>query len=153
MASAMLAALGLFAVWLPPAPEWPNQQAFAIVFDFVPRMIAASLIAFWCGEFANSYVMAKMKLLTDGRWLWTRTVGSTVVGQAVDTVIIMVLAFAGQVPAGAIFKLIVSSYLGKVLYEVLATPLTYVVVNFLKRREGIDTFDHGISFNPFRLES
>jgi uncharacterized integral membrane protein (TIGR00697 family) len=153
MASAMLAALGLFAVWLPPAPEWPNQQAFAIVFDFVPRMIAASLIAFWCGEFANSYVMAKMKLLTDGRWLWTRTVGSTVVGQAVDTVIIMVLAFAGRVPAGAIFKLIVSSYLGKVLYEVVATPLTYVVVNFLKRREGIDTFDHGISFNPFRLES
>jgi uncharacterized integral membrane protein (TIGR00697 family) len=153
MASAMLAALGLFAVWLPPAPEWPNQQAFAIVFDFVPRMIAASLIAFWCGEFANSFVMAKMKLLTDGRWLWTRTVGSTVVGQAVDTVIIMVLAFAGQVPAGAIFKLIVSSYLGKVLYEVLATPVTYVVVNFLKRREGIDTFDRGISFNPFRLES
>jgi uncharacterized integral membrane protein (TIGR00697 family) len=151
MASALLAALGLFAVWLPPAPEWPNQGAFATVFEFVPRMIAASLIAFWCGEFANSYVMAKMKLLTGGRMLWTRTVGSTVVGQGVDTVIVMVLAFAGTIPAGAIFKLIVSSYLGKVAYEVLATPLTYVVVNFLKRREGADAFDRGISFNPFRL--
>jgi queuosine precursor transporter len=153
MASALLAVLGLFAVWLPPAPEWHNQEAFKTVFDFVPRMIAASLIAFWCGEFANSYVMARMKLLTGGRWLWTRTVGSTVVGQAVDTVIVMVLAFAGTVPAGSIGKLVVSSYLGKVLYEVLATPLTYAVVNFLKRREGVDTFDRGISFSPFRLQS
>jgi uncharacterized integral membrane protein (TIGR00697 family) len=153
MASALLAILGLFAVWLPPAPEWPNQEAFKIVFDFVPRMIVASLIAFWCGEFANSYVMARMKLLTGGRWLWTRTVGSTVVGQAVDTVIVMVLAFAGTVPAGSIFKLVVSSYLGKVLYEVLATPMTYAVVNFLKRREGVDTFDRGISFSPFRLKT
>jgi uncharacterized integral membrane protein (TIGR00697 family) len=141
----------LFAVWLPPAPEWPNQQAFKIVFGFVPRMIAASLLAFWCGEFANSYVMAKMKLLTDGRMLWTRTVGSTVVGQAVDTGIVVVLAFAGTLPASAIFRLIVSSYLGKVLYEVLATPLTYLVVNFLKRREGMDVFDRGTSFNPFQL--
>ena len=116
-------------------------------------MIAASLVAFWCGEFANSYVMARMKLLTGGRWLWTRTVGSTVVGQAVDTVIVMLLAFAGTVPIGAIGKLIVSSYLGKVLYEVLATPMTYAVVNFLKRREGVDTFDRGISFSPFHLES
>jgi queuosine precursor transporter len=151
MASSLLAVLGLFAVWLPPAPEWPNQQAFRIVFGFVPRMIAASLLAFWCGEFANSYVMAKMKLLTDGRMLWTRTVGSTVVGQAVDTAIVMVLAFAGALPASAIFKLIVSSYAGKVLYEVLATPFTYLVVNFLKRREGMDVFDRGTSFNPFHL--
>jgi uncharacterized integral membrane protein (TIGR00697 family) len=149
MASALLAILGLFAVWLPPAPEWRHQDAFAIVFDFVPRMIAASLLAFWCGEFANSYVMAKMKLWTRGRVLWSRTIGSTVVGQGVDTVIVMVLAFAGTVPASAIFKLIVSSYLGKVLYEVLATPLTYLVVNFLKRKEGVDVFDSDTDFNPF----
>ena len=149
MASALLAVLGLFAVWLPPAPEWPHQDAFAVVFEFVPRMIVASLIAFWCGEFANSYVMAKMKLLTKGRYLWSRTVGSTVVGQAVDTAIVMVLAFAGTVPAAAIGKLIVSSYLGKVVYEVLATPLTYAVVNFLKRKEGVDTFDTNTDFNPF----
>jgi uncharacterized integral membrane protein (TIGR00697 family) len=149
MASALLAVLGLFAVWLPPAPEWQHQDAFAIVFEFVPRMIVASLIAFWCGEFANSYVMAKMKLLTKGRALWSRTIGSTVVGQAVDTVIVMVLAFAGIVPMSAIFKLVISSYLGKVLYEVLATPLTYLVVNFLKRKEGVDVFDNGTDFNPF----
>jgi queuosine precursor transporter len=149
MASSLLAVLGLFAVWLPPAPEWPHQDAFAVVFKFVPRMIVASLAAFWCGEFANSYAMARMKLITRGRHLWSRTVGSTVVGQAVDTAIVMVLAFAGTVPASAIAKLIVSSYLGKVVYEVLATPLTYAVVNFLKRKEGVDTFDTGTDFNPF----
>jgi queuosine precursor transporter len=149
MASALLAVLGLFAVWLPPAPEWPHQDAFAVVFEFVPRMIVASLAAFWCGEFANSYVMARLKVITKGRYLWSRTVGSTVVGQAVDTAIVMVLAFAGTVPAAAITKLIVSSYLGKVAYEVLATPLTYAVVNFLKRKEGVDTFDLGTDFNPF----
>ena len=153
MASALLAALGLFAVWLPPAPEWPNQSAFAAVFGFVPRLIVASLIAFWCGEFANSYVMAKMKLLTKGRFLWSRTIGSTVVGQGVDTVLVMVLAFGGTVEASAIVKLIVSTYLGKVIYEVVATPLTYGVVNFLKRREGMDPFDRAISFSPFRLET
>jgi queuosine precursor transporter len=152
MASALLAILGLFAVWLPPAPEWPNQQAFAKVFNFVPRMIVASLVAFWCGEFANSYVMAKMKLLTGGRFLWSRTIGSTVVGQGVDTVVVMVLAFAGTVSFTAVGKLVVSSYLGKVLYEVLATPLTYAVVNFLKRREGVDTFDVSTDFNPFHSD-
>jgi queuosine precursor transporter len=153
MASALLAALGLFAVWLPPAPEWPNQKAFAAVFEFVPRLIAASLVAFWCGEFANSYVMAKMKLLTKGRFLWSRTIGSTVVGQGVDTVLVMVLAFGGTVEVPAIVKLIVSTYIGKVIYEVVATPLTYGIVNFLKRKEGVDPFDRGISFSPFHLES
>src|SRR5579863_7453949 len=93
MASALLAVMGMFVVWLPPAPEWNNQQAFAVVFNFVPRLIVASLIAFWCGEFANSYVLAKMKLWTKGRHLWSRTIGSTVVGQGVDTVLIMLLAF------------------------------------------------------------
>src|ERR1700724_2588209 len=106
MASALLAVLGVFAVWLPPAPEWPNQQAFAVVFNFVPRMIAASLAAFWAGEFANSYVMAKMKLLTRGRFLWSRTIGSTVVGQAVDTIVVMTLAFAGTVKPASIVNLI-----------------------------------------------
>ncbi len=149
MASALLAVLGLFAVWLPPAPEWPHQDAFATVFEFVPRMIVASLIAFWCGEFANSYVMAKMKLLTRGRALWSRAIGSTIVGQGIDTIIVMLLAFAGTVPIAAILKLMISSYLGKVLYEVLATPLTYAVVNFLKRKEGVDTFDAATDFNPF----
>jgi uncharacterized integral membrane protein (TIGR00697 family) len=149
-ASALLAAMGLLAVWLPPAPGWPNQGAFAVVFGFVPRMIAASLAAFWCGEFANSYVLAKMKLLTGGRYLWSRTIGSTLVGQAVDTAVVMILAFGGTVTPALIANVIVSSYLVKVAYEAAATPLTYVVVNFLKRKEGVDAFDRDISFSPFR---
>ena len=150
LASALLAVMGVITVALPPAPDWPNQAAFATVFNFIPRLVIASLIAFWCGEFANSYVMAKMKILTRGRHLWTRTVGSTVVGQAVDTVVLMVVAFGGTLNARLIATLILSGYLGKVLYEVLATPLTYLVVNYLKRQEGIDPFDEGTNFNPFR---
>ncbi|MDQ2945694.1 MAG: queuosine precursor transporter [Acidobacteriota bacterium] len=150
LASALLAVMGVITVALPPAPDWPNQAAFATVFNFIPRLVVASLIAFWCGEFANSYVMAKMKILTRGRHLWTRTVGSTVVGQAVDTVVLMVVAFGGTLNSRLIATLILSGYLGKVLYEVLATPLTYLVVNFLKRKEGIDPLDEGTNFNPFR---
>lgn len=149
LASGLLAIMGVITVALPPAPDWPNQAAFATVFNFIPRLVFASLIAFWCGEFANSYVMAKMKIMTRGRHLWTRTVGSTVVGQAVDTVVLMVLAFGGTLNAKLIATLILSGYFGKVLYEVLATPLTYLVVNFLKRQEGIDPLDVGTSFNPF----
>jgi uncharacterized integral membrane protein (TIGR00697 family) len=148
-ASGLLAVMGVIAVALPPAPDWPNQAAFATVFNFIPRLVFASLIAFWCGEFANSYVMAKMKILTRGRHLWTRTVGSTVVGQAVDTTVLMIVAFGGSLNAKLITTLILSGYLGKVAYEVAATPLTYAVVNFLKRKEGLDPFDHGTRFNPF----
>ncbi len=148
-ASALLSAMGMFAVWLPPAPGWGGQEAFETVFGFVPRMVAASLAAFWAGEFANSFVLAKMKLLTNGRWLWTRTIGSTIVGQAVDTAVVMVLAFGGTVPAGTVANMVLSAYLGKVLYEAAATPLTYAVVGYLKRREGVDAFDRGVDFNPF----
>lgn len=151
LACGLLAVIGVIVVALPPAPDWPNQAAFATVFNFIPRLVIASLIAFWCGEFANSYVMAKMKILTRGRHLWTRTVGSTVVGQAVDTTVLMLVAFGGSLNAKLITTLIVSGYLGKVLYEVLATPLTYAVVNFLKRKEGLDPLDEGTSFNPFAL--
>lgn len=151
-ASGLMALMGLVTVHIPPAPDWPNQHAFEVVFNFVPRMVAASLVAFWCGEFANSYTLARMKLLTEGRWLWTRTVGSTVVGQAVDTTIVMFLAFAGTVDNRSILILIGSGYLGKVLYEVLATPLTYLVVNFLKRSEGVDVYDTHTDFNPFSKE-
>jgi uncharacterized integral membrane protein (TIGR00697 family) len=151
-ASAVLAVMGLITVALPPAPDWPNQKAFATVFEFVPRLVGASLVAYWCGEFANSFVLAKMKLVTKGRYLWTRTVGSTVVGQAVDTVIVMILAFGGSLSAGLIANLIVSGYAFKVVYEVLATPLTYAIVNFLKRVEGVDTFDYETRFSPFVAE-
>ena len=151
-ASALLAVMGQIVVHLPAAPDWPNQAALATVLNFVPRLVIASLIAFWGGEFVNSYVMAKMKLLTNGRWLWTRTVGSTVAGQAVDTVVVVTLLFAGQVSWTTIGTVIVSEYLFKVGYEVLATPLTYWVVNTLKRAEGVDVYDRDTNFSPFGKE-
>ncbi|MDQ6676806.1 MAG: queuosine precursor transporter [Acidobacteriota bacterium] len=147
-ASALMAAMGLLAIWLPPAPEFKNQAAFEAIFGVVPRIVAGSLLAFWFGEFANSYTMAKLKLLTNGRHLWTRTVSSTVVGQGVDTVIVICFIFYDQ-PFATIITLIVSGYTFKVAYEIAATPLTYLVVNFLKRREGIDTFDRSTDFSPF----
>ncbi len=152
LASGLMALMGLITVALPPAPDWPNQKAFETVFGIVPRMVVASLIAFWCGEFANSFVMAKMKIWTSGRMLWTRTVGSTVVGQAVDTLVVMVVAFVGTVKLETIAISVVSAYLFKVVYEVVATPLTYLVVNSLKRSEGMDPFDYGTRFSPFHFK-
>jgi uncharacterized integral membrane protein (TIGR00697 family) len=148
-ASLILMLMGLFVVWVPPAPDWPNQKAFEAVFYVVPRFIAASLVAFWLGEFANSYTLAKMKLWTDGKWLWTRTIGSTVVGQLIDTTTVILIAFIGRASWSTMLNLIVSGYLAKVLYETLATPVTYLIVNSLKRAEGIDVYDRNTNFNPF----
>ena len=150
-ASAVLSLMGLVVVALPPAPGWPHQEAFATVFGFVPRLVAASLIAFWAGEFVNAYVLARMKVLTGGRHLWMRTIGSTLAGQAVDTALVMIIAFGGSLSPSLIANLIGSGYAAKVAYEVLATPLTYAVVNALKRREGVDVFDRAGGFNPFRV--
>lgn len=147
-ASILMTAMGLFAIWLPAAPAFENQAAFAAVFGVLPRAVAGSLLAFWFGEFANSYTLAKLKLLTKGRYLWTRTVASTVVGQGIDTVIVICFIFYDK-PLPVILNLILSGYLFKVVYEILATPLTYLVVNFLKRREGVDTFDAHTDFSPF----
>lgn len=150
--SALLAIMGVLIVHLPAAPDWPNQNALATVLNFVPRITIASLIAFWTGEFVNSYVLAKMKLLTKGRYLWTRTVGSTVAGQAVDTVIVVALTYSGMVTWKTIAFVIGSEYAFKVGYEVLATPLTYWIVNTLKRVEGVDVYDAGTNFSPFAKE-
>jgi uncharacterized integral membrane protein (TIGR00697 family) len=152
MASLVMTGMGLFAIWLPPAPDFKNQAAFETLFGAVPRLVAGSLIAYWAGEFANSLTVAKMKLWTNGRFLWTRTVGSTIVGQAVDTTIVVCFIFYNQ-PLYLIWQLIYSGYLFKVVYEVLATPLTYLIVNRLKRAEGIDFFDRSTNFNPFRLRT
>jgi len=151
-AAGLMALMGMITVALPPAPEWHNQEAFATVFGVVPRFVIAGLVAYWCGEFANSFTMAKMKLLTKGRFLWSRAVGSTVVGQAVDTVVLMIIAFGGMRNVGLIVRLILSAYLFKVAYEILAIPLTYLVVGFLKRAEGVDKFDYGTRFTPFATE-
>jgi hypothetical protein len=148
LASVIMTAFGIFAIWLPPAPEFRDQAAFETIFGVVPRNVAGSLLAFWAGEFANSLTVAKMKVWTNGRYLWTRTMGSTIVGQLVDTSIVIFFIFWGQ-PLGVLFRLIISGYLFKVIYEFLATPLTYMIVNFLKREEGVDHFDRGTNFNPF----
>ena len=148
-AMGLLAVMGQIAVSLPPAPGWHDQQAFATVFGLVPRFAIASLVAYWAGEFTNSYTLARLKLVTDGRFLWTRTIGSTIVGQAVDTTLVVTLTFAGTYPPGRLLNIIVTGYLLKVGYEVLATPLTYLVIGWLKRSEHADAFDRNEDFNPF----
>jgi hypothetical protein len=150
LASALLAVMGMITVALPPAPDWHGQEAFATVFNFVPRMVLASLLAYWAGEFSNAYVMARMKLLTQGKHLWMRTIGSTAVGQLVDSILVMTIAFGGTESPGVIVRLIYSGYLGKVLYEALMTPVTYRIVNSLKRMEGVEVFDRDTDFNPFK---
>jgi queuosine precursor transporter len=149
--TALMWGVGALVIALPSDPAFHNQQAFITVFGFLPRLLSASLIAFWAGEFANSYTMARLKVRTRGRWLWTRTVGSTIVGQAVDTTLVVTLTFLGTYPAATLGKIILTNYCFKVVYEVLATPLTYLVVNFLKRAEHSDPFDAHTDFNPFRL--
>jgi hypothetical protein len=147
----LLYLMGEIVIALPGAPGWNNQQAFKVVFGFLPRIQAASLIAFWAGDFANSYTLARMKLLTNGKWLWTRTVGSTVVGQGVDTTLVIALTFAGKYPPLTLVNMILTGYCLKVAYEVLATPLTYLVVGWLKASEHADAFDRNENFNPFHL--
>lgn len=149
LAQTLLTVLAMTIVSLPAAPGWQNQAAFETVFGFLPRLVVASLIAYWCGEFANSFVMAKMKIITKGEKLWARTIASTAAGQLVDTIIVMVVGFGGSMSWELIFNLIWSGYLVKVAYEALATPLTYLVVNGLKKAEGIDLYDTDTDFNPF----
>jgi uncharacterized integral membrane protein (TIGR00697 family) len=149
--TALLYLMGVIVIALPSAPGWKNQDAFRVVFGFLPRIQIASLIAFWAGDFANSYTMARLKLLTSGRKLWTRTVGSTVVGQGVDTALVITLTFAGKYPASTLVNMIVTGYLLKVGYEVLATPITYFVVGRLKVAENADAFDRHVNFNPFHF--
>jgi uncharacterized integral membrane protein (TIGR00697 family) len=148
-AAFLLVAISYIAVVIPPAPEFKDQAAYETIFRPVGRIVAASLLAYWCGEFANSFTLARLKVLTQGRYLWTRTIGSTVVGQAVDTTVVMFAAFYGTRPVSVILSLIVSGYVIKVVYETLMTPITYAVVNWLKRSEGVDYFDYNTNFNPF----
>lgn len=150
-ASFILVAISFIAVKIPPAPEYTNQQAFATIFAPVGRIVLASLLAYWCGEFANSFTLAKLKLLTKGKYLWTRTIGSTVVGQAVDTTVVIFIIFYKE-PINVIVRLIISGYVIKVAYETLMTPVTYAIVNFLKRTESVDYFDYETDFNPFVTE-
>ena len=149
--TALLYAVSAIVIALPSDPEFHAQAAFVTVFGILPRILVASLIAFWAGEFANSYTMARLKLLTKGRWLWTRTVGSTVVGQAVDTTLVIIITFAGIFSPHKLMQIIITGYFLKVAYEIIATPITYLIINWLKRMEHVDTFDTHTNFNPFRF--
>jgi uncharacterized integral membrane protein (TIGR00697 family) len=148
-------ALMVAALWLggelPAAPFWKGQDAYETIFGQTPRVLAASFVAYLVGEFANAFVLAKLKLATRGRWLWMRTIGSTVVGQALDSVVFVTLAFAGTVPPGALVAIVAAQWVVKVLYEAAATPLTYAAVAWLKAREGVDAYDRHTDFNPVRL--
>ena len=137
----------------PPAPGWPHQTAYETVFGATPRIVVASLVAYFCGEFCNSYVLARMKVLSEGRHLWSRTIGSTIVGEAVDSAVFYPLAFLGSWKTGVVLQVMVSNYLLKVLWEAVMTPVTYRVVAFLKKAESEDYFDRHTNFTPFSLHT
>lgn len=143
------------AIWLgqvlPAASFWDGQAAYEWILGYTPRLLAASFLAYLVGEFANAFVLAKMKIATRGRWLWTRTIGSTLVGQGLDSLVFITLAFVGTIPRTRLLSAIVTQWLAKTAYEAAVTPLTYAVVNFLKRREGMDVYDYGTDFNPLSL--
>ncbi|MFD1105477.1 queuosine precursor transporter [Sphingobium olei] len=145
-----MALMSWVVVALPPADGWPDQPAYEAVFGSTWRIVVASLIAFWAGEFANSFVLARMKILTQGRHLWMRTIGSTVVGQGVDSLLFYPLAFLGNWTTAQVLTVMVTNWAMKVGWEALLTPVTYVVVNSLKKREGLDVYDAGTDFTPFR---
>jgi uncharacterized integral membrane protein (TIGR00697 family) len=149
-----MAFMSFVVVALPPSPAWKGQAAYAAVFGQVPRIVFASMTAFWAGEFANSFVLAKMKIWTDGRHLWTRTIGSTIVGEGIDSLIFYPLAFWGAEnwTSALVIQVLFTQWALKVGWEVLLTPATYAIVGFLKRREGVDVFDRSTNFTPFRAK-
>jgi hypothetical protein len=134
---------------LPSAPDWGNQNAYDLILGLTPRIVFASLIAYSFGEFSNSFILAKMKIWTKGKMLWTRTIGSTIVGEFVDSTLFILIAFVGILPNSLLLTLIISNYLFKTGVEILFTPITYKVVNFLKKKENEDYYDTNTNFNPF----
>ncbi|HEY4748806.1 MAG TPA: queuosine precursor transporter [Steroidobacteraceae bacterium] len=151
MFAALMAAV---VVHLPPADFWrAKQPAVEEIFGNTPRIIGASIIAFWCGSFVNSYVLAKMKILTSGRWLWSRIIGSTLCGELVDSGLFYTIAFAGLWPAEQLLAVTATQYVLKSAWEVFMTPVTYRIVAFLKRAEQEDYYDRGTSFTPFSLRA
>jgi hypothetical protein len=147
--------VAVVAIWigqiLPAAFFWDGQPAYERILGSAPRILIASFLAYLVGEFANAFVLAKMKIATRGRWLWTRTIGSTLVGQGLDSLVFITLAFVGTIPLAGLASAVVTQWLAKSAYEAAATPATYWVVNFLKRQEGLDVFDYGTDFNPLSL--
>lgn len=147
--------IAVMAIWLgqilPPAVFWDGQEAYERILGYTPRLLLASFLAYLVGEFTNAFVLAKMKIATRGRWLWLRTIGSTIVGQGLDSLVFISLAFAGKIPLAGLITAVVTQWLAKTIYEAAVTPATYGVVRFLKRAEGIDTYDHDTRFNPLLI--
>lgn len=150
-AAFLMSAVFMIVGKLPPAADWHNQDAYEKILGLTPRIVTASLIAYFAGEFSNSYTLAKMKIFTQGRWLWTRTVGSTIVGEGVDTLLFVLIAFYGVFPGSLVISILISNYIFKVCFEAILTPVTYLVVNFLKRKEETDVYDYDTDFNPFSI--
>lgn len=149
----LVAVVAIYLAGILPSPVfWQAQPAFDSILGFTPRLLLASFVAYLLGEFANSTVLAKMKIWTQGRHLWARTIGSTIVGQALDSLIFILIAFGGTMAGPALVTAVLSQWVFKSAYEALATPLTYVVVNKLKQVEGVDAYDTNTNFNPFALE-
>ncbi|MDW8119432.1 MAG: queuosine precursor transporter [Chloroflexota bacterium] len=136
---------------LPPAPGWEGQEAYQRILGYTPRLVAASFAGYLVGELANARVLARLKVATRGRWLWFRTITSTLVGQGLDSLVFITIAFVGTVGAGLLVQIVITQWLAKSLYEALATPLTYLVVGYIKRREGVDTYDYGLTLNPLQV--
>jgi uncharacterized integral membrane protein (TIGR00697 family) len=141
----------VFAIvgYLPSAPDWTNQEAYLAILGTTPRIVAGSLLAYFAGEFSNSYVLAKMKIFTKGRFLFTRTIGSTIVGEGIDTLIFVLVAFGGIYSWETVWAIVISNYVFKVAFEVILTPVTYAVVGYLKKNEHADVYDYKTNFNPF----
>jgi hypothetical protein len=150
-ANAFMSLVFLIVIALPHPSFFANQAAYATVLGSTPRVLAASLAGYWAGEFSNSIVLSVLKKATQGRYLWTRTISSTIVGEGLDTILFISIAFVGTMPGPALLQMMLAQYLFKVSYEVVCTPLTYLVVGFIKRKEQIDTFDMGVAYNPFKL--
>ncbi len=149
----ILAAIAFtIVVYLPPAPGWEMQEAFASILSQTPRIVFGSIVAFWCGSFLNAWIMAKMKILMQGRRLWLRTIASTIGGEAIDSLLFTSLAFAGVWPRSLVIQVIFWNFILKTGYEILATPLTYLIVHRLKRSERSDPYDTKTNFSPFRLD-
>jgi len=152
-AVAFMAFMAWGVVAMPPAPGWEGQDAYETVFGLTPRIVLASMIAFWAGELSNAFVMARMKVMTGGKHLWTRTIGSTVVGQGVDSIVFYPVAFLGVWTTTQVITVMITNYILKVLWEAFLTPVTYQVVGALKRAEGVDVYDEQTDFTPFSVRS
>ena len=151
LCNVIMAVTFMIVAVLPPAADWPHQPAYEAILGWTPRIVLASIIAYFIGEFLNSFMLARLKVMTKGKHLWMRTIGSTLVGQLLDTLIFVVIAFWGLLPTPVLISIIISNYIFKVAIEVFFTPITYKVVNLLKKKEHEDYYDRKTDFNPFAL--